>query len=380
MKQTVLILGGGLQAISTARSLKEAGFKVGLLTRAKDFCHASSALDFKIIDSNSPELDTLCILIKKYQISAIIPMSDNMSLFLSKHKEVIQNLTSCKVAVPDYKSIEIASDKIKLMKLCEEHGFPHPLTIQDADLDNNSIKKLPFPVLIKPNHSVGARGIKRVDTPNELKICLPEIKQKYGDCHIQEYIEGNLPYYNVMLYRDKTGKILNYTILKIIRFYPITGGSSCLCQTVDIPALITLSKAVLDSIDYIGFADFDILQTKEGEYKIIEINPRVPASLRGAAISGVNFPALIIADTLGYDYPKDPYLPGKTLRYLGLDLMWFLSSSQCLHTKPSWFKFFGKNIFYQEGGWKDWKPMLKALISNFNKIEIKHGRIRKKQI
>lgn len=380
MGRSILILGGGLQAISTARSLKEAGYNVGLYVQHKDYSCTSSALDFKIIDPNKLQVDKLCTLINEYKINAIIPMSDQTALFLSRNKSIIYNNTSCIAAVPDYPSIDIASDKIKLMRICEQYGFPHPTTVSASDLDENTILKLHFPVLIKPNHSVGARGIKKVNTATELEENLPKIQHKFGECHIQEYVSGNLPYFNVMIYRDKEGKILNYTILKIIRYYPLNGGSSCLCETVDIPELVKLGSNVLDSINYVGFADFDILQTTDGEYKIIEINPRVPASLRGAAVSGVNFPALIIADTLGINYPTYTYQPGKTLRYLGLDLMWFFSSSNRFQSRPSWLKFFGSRVFYQEGGWKDWKPMVTSLLSNFNKLEIKNWRIRKKQV
>lgn len=49
--------------------------------------------------------------------------------------------------------------------------------------------------------------------------------------------------------------------------------------------------------------DFDILQTKDGDFKIIEINPRVPASIRAAEVSGINFPALIVNDILGIKSP-----------------------------------------------------------------------------
>lgn len=50
----------------------------------------------------------------------------------------------------------------------------------------------------------------------------------------------------------------------------------------------------MEILDWVGFADFDVLRTKNGDFKIIEINPRVPASIRAAEISGVNFPALIV--------------------------------------------------------------------------------------
>lgn len=380
MNYTILILGGGLQAISTARSLKDAGYRVGIFLNKKDYSSSSSALDFKIIDSAKIDVEKIQTIIREYGIHVIIPMSDNMALFLSKYKRNIQQTTSCKVAVPDYETIELAADKIKLMGVCKKFGFPHPVTIADTELSAELIRSLKFPVLIKPNRSVGARGIKKIDSPSELIESLPIIQQQFGGCHIQEFIAGQLPYYNVMIYRDQYGNILNHTILKIIRFYPLSGGSSCLCESVEIPELVELCKNVLEVMHYVGFADFDILQTINGEYKIIEINPRVPASLRGAAISGVNFPALIAADCLGIKHPTNIYTPGKTLRYLGLDLMWFISSPNRFHTYPSWLQFFGKNIFYQEGGWKDWKPMITSLLSSFNKIEFKNGRIKKKQL
>lgn len=65
-------------------------------------------------------------------------------------------------------------------------------------------------------------------------------------------------------------------------------------------------------------------EAESGDYKIIEINPRTPASLKASLASGVDFPAIILYDTLGHPVPKFKYEPGKILRYMGLDVMWFL--------------------------------------------------------
>lgn len=378
MKPTVLILGGGLQAVSTARSLKERGYRIGLLSSHKDYSCKSSALDFVNIHSSAFDIKIILNIIRQENVRVVIPMSDKGALLLSSYKQAILAQTGCVAAVPDYEAIDIAADKLKLMELCRIHGFPHPLTVSDSALSSCNPDKLPYPLLIKPNHSVGARGIVKINNPQELMRRLPEIQAKFGDCHLQEYIDGNLPYYNVMIYRDKNGEITNSAILEIIRFYPLNGGSSSLCKTIASPELIDLCSRVLEKINYHGFADFDILKNTLGEYKIIEINPRVPASLRGAAVSGVNFPAIIAGEALNINESGGIYRPGKTLRYLGLDIMWFLSSPNRRSASPSWFRFFGKDIFYQEGGWKDWKPMLAALWSNVDKIEFKNGKLRKK--
>lgn len=374
-----MILGGGLQAISTARSLKENKYNVILWVSHKDYSTCSNAIDFCIIDSEIDNIDKLINVVNKHSIHVIIPMSDRLAIYLSKSKQTIFEKGNCMVAVPDYEVIDLASDKLKLMNLCKTYGFPHPRTFKDIELTDATIDNLPYPVLVKPNHSVGARGIIKVYSPEELKKTLPKIRQNFGDCHIQEYITGNLPYYNVMIFRDTKGMVINSVILKIIRYYPIDGGSSCMCETVVLPDLVDLCCQILQKLNYTGFADFDVLKTIDGKYKIIEINPRLPASLRGASISGVNFPDLIVSDLLQIPLKSYVYQPGKILRYLGLDILWFLSSSQRFHTVPSWFKFFGRNIFYQEGGFADWKPMIKSLLANFGKLEFQGGKIRKKK-
>ena len=152
-----------------------------------------------------------------------------------------------------------------------------------------------------------------------------------------------------MLYRDANGQCHNCAIIKIVRVYPIGAGSSSCCISVENDELLSICKDALDKLNWMGMADFDVLQRKDThEYKIIEINPRVPASLRAAYISGINFPETIVLDTLGERYHSDEYTPGKTLRYMGIDLLWFLKSPKRFKSSPSWFRFFGKNIYYQD--------------------------------
>lgn len=376
-KVKVLIVGGGLQAISSGRSLKEAGYLVGLWCPPNDYASKSTSVSFRGYHEDDYDNRALMDFIKKNDISVAIPMSDVYAIQLSRLKDQIYTSMGCLIAIPDFDTLSIAADKEKLMKLCERYNIPHPRTINISETEIKE-KDLIFPLLIKPNHSVGSRGITLVTSFNDLLIKLPKIQRKYGDCHLQEYITGDRPYYNVMIYRNHNGEIINTTILEIIRFYPLKGGSSSMCKTIQNHELIEICSRVLDLLDYKGFADFDVLQNEKGEYKIIEINPRVPASLRGAAISGINFPAIIVADALNMELPQYEYRPGKTLRYLGLDIMWFLSSPNRFKSIPSWFKLWGKDVYYQEGGWKDFKPMIYSFIANLNKLTISNGKIRKK--
>jgi predicted ATP-grasp superfamily ATP-dependent carboligase len=255
------------------------------------------------------------------------------------------------------------------MGFCNENAIPHPKTMAITVETLKSVADgIGFPSLIKPDFSVGAKGITRVNSLHELQLQYPAISQKYKSCTLQEFVDNPDYYYNVMIYRDHKGRCDNYAIIKIVRMYPIEAGSSSCCISVENDELLSICKDALDKLDWFGMADFDVLQRKDTlEYKIIEINPRVPASLRAAFVSGVNFPEIIVKDTLEADACQYNYQPGKTLRYLGIDLMWFLKSSKRFNSKPSWFNFVGKKVYYQDIICKDTSTWYSWLISGLKK-------------
>ena len=117
-----------------------------------------------------------------------------------------------------------------------------------------------------------------------------------------------------------------------------------------------------------GFADFDVLDAGNDNFKIIEINPRVPASVAIAEHSGVQFPQMIIADLLEEEIPVFNYKTGVSLRFLGLDIAWFVSSGQRFKCRPSWFKFCGKDLFYQEGGAKEFRAFMYSMFIGVSKF------------
>lgn len=364
----VLLYGGGLQVLSIARSLKACGNITGVLVYTENIVKHSAFVDiyqsFELSIEDS--LDTLieCIIQNRYEI--IIPTEDEYATLLSKNKTIIEQNTSAKCAIMDWEIYKVASDKAKLLKFCEDNSIPHPKTVPIGGSYDDVVAKVGFPSLIKPNKSVGARGITPVLNIYDLQTKVPQIVAEYGECSLQEFI-NNDHYYNVMLYRRNSGEYGTSVVTKIIRYYPIKGGSSSCCITIQNKEIINLCKKTLDKLKWVGFADFDVLEKGEGDYRIIEINPRVPASVHAAAVSGVNFGEMIVEDYLNNQLVNYEYVPGRILRYLGLDIAWFISSPERFRTKPSWFNFVGKNIYYQEGGLKDWKAMVCSIYEGIKK-------------
>lgn len=373
-KLNILVYGGGLQGLSVGNSLY---LQHDLYCISNDLQIRKSRYFKKVYTDINTEKDFYNLLGQEH-FDILIPISDLHIAFVSKNKLLIEKEYGISVASPNYELVHIVEDKSRFMNFCCIHGIPHPEThdlteytlIQAAD-------KIGFPALIKPNCSVGARGITRVNNLDELKSAFPEIQKKYGNCTLQEFIENQEFYYNVMMYRNNQGKIIANVVIKIVRMYPVHAGSSSCCISVENPELTTLCEDVLEKMNWVGMADFDILQRLDnGGYRIIEINPRVPASLRAAAISGVNFPEIIVRDSIGLQAISYKYEPGKILRYLGIDIMWLLKTKCLLGKTPSWFSFIGQNIYYQDIYANDISTWITWLMEGLRKIQRKSKRLR----
>lgn len=369
----VLVFGGGLQAISVCRSLKEEKHNVTVAAMHDKIAARSNFIDeyIDIEDDTDPEkvIKELLPIVESKSIDIVFPMEDAQASSLSQCKKEIE-ATGVKCAVMDWDVFSLVSDKTKFLEFCKKNDLPHPKT-ESFDCKEESIlnaaNQVGFPSLIKPSHSEGAKGITLVNNLKELLEKGPTVIKEFGDCALQEYIASKDYYYNVMLYRGQDGSWGNHCIIKILRYYPIGGGSSSLCVTVEDEKMIAICKKALELLNWKGFADFDILEKDDGDYRIIEINPRVPASLRAAAVSGVSFPEMIVSDLLTGKFNSYQYQTGKYLKYLGLDIAWFLASPKRWSCKPSWFSFLGKNLYYQEGGIKDIPAMCTSMIKGIKK-------------
>lgn len=366
----ILLLGGGLQGLSFGESLyKQGGYELSVVSDEYEI--KKSRFFKKVYSVNSSGYEKyLKDIISKEHYDVIVPMGDTSVKTLSRHKKRIEHDYHVKCAVVNEDTLSVVADKSKFMEFCQENNFPHPHTasISEVSLDYVA-QKVGFPSLVKPDFSVGARGITRVNSIEELKSQFPIIQERYGSCTLQEYIDNPDYYYNVMMYRDSQGKCDNSVVIKIVRMYPVNAGSSSCCISVENPEIVDICKEVLDKLNWVGMADFDVLQRKDTlEYKIIEINPRVPASLRAAYISGVNFPEIIIRNALGAKLYTYQYQSGKVLRYLGIDLLWFLKSPNRFKSSPSWFHFIGKNTYYQDIIQSDFSTWYSWLVVGIGKI------------
>ena len=355
------------------RNLKLYGHTVFLVAKKNNYADASRYLDLFIpcsYTSSSPDfLNLILEVINKYGIETIIPMSDVHSEFLSINKELLGQYVSYKM--PDINIWRRGVNKDLLMLLCKEKGYPIPFTVSSEKLSLGIEENdLPYPLLIKPNITCGARGMTLIHSYNELKKQLPRIEADYGKCHIQQYIKPGGAQVECQLFIDEDQNLVNSSVIYKYRWYPEKGGSSCCAVSVKNDKIIDILYHLLLDLNWVGFADFDTIEDPEtGELLIMELNPRVPACVKCPISAGIHWGQIIVDGYLGNSQKFYKYKEGEFLRHLGFEILWFIKSPYRFKTKPNWFKFIGKHIHYQDiSSWSDPKPFLLGTLKNIKKV------------
>ncbi len=159
------------------------------------------------------------------------------------------------------------------------------------------------------------------------------------------------------------------SVIKKYRWYPENGGSSCCNVSAINTKIVNICYSILRDLGWKGFADFDTIEDpRTGELLIIEINPRVPACVKSAFVSGVNWADIIVSEYLGKSHKQYQAKEGIYLRHLGFECLWFAYSKNRFKTTPNWFNLIGSNIYYQDmSGWDDPMPFLVGSFGNFMK-------------
>lgn len=313
-----VILGGDLAAYSIARAFhEEYHIKSIAISTAKGFLNSSSDIlnTFVVPDftSNNTFLETLSNLGEKYK----------------NHKKLI--LIGCRdwhvrMIIENYDFLEkyyilpyireSLLNKLVLKDsfydLCEQYNIDYPRTLI-YDFSKESSLELPFnfPVIAKPANSaeyysstfIGQKKVYKVNTLTELKNILNNIKENSSYRYkflIQEYVPGDDTNMHILTcYCDKNSKVrfaaFGHTILENHDANSI-GNPVAIINEVNLEIINKIAK-FLESIHYVGFANFDIkFDPRDNKYKFFEINTRLGNSNFYITGSGFNVAKWIVDD------------------------------------------------------------------------------------
>ncbi|MGZ4416795.1 MAG: ATP-grasp domain-containing protein [Gaiellaceae bacterium] len=93
------------------------------------------------------------------------------------------------------------------------------------------------------------------------------------------------------------------------------------------PELVEPAQRLVQAARLEGVSEIEFRRDASGRLLLMEINPRLPATVELAVRAGVDFPLLVYRWALGRSLPPaSPYRTGLRLRWLGGDLRWLIET------------------------------------------------------
>jgi len=374
-KKILILDGNSSHCLPLLRSFQKRGHRVTLICPGKFSCGYFSRYGQKkliwprLAEKREEFYRLLMEKVKNEKFDLVMGLSDTSAALLSLNKKEIEKYTRC--LVPDYHLFKKASDKYLTMRFCMENGIPCPVTVDgDADDAADWLEKLKYPVVVKPKTGVGAVGFFILQNREQLMKRLPELKARHGSMLVQEYIP-NETQYTVEAFCDHKSEMKACVVARKWRYFPINGGTSSCIESETSPEITGTVKRLLETIGWMGSANVDlIVDPRDNIAKVIEINPRVGATVKIAHLAGVDIAGMTmkLLENEEITCVREPEA-GVVMRNLMLELMWFIFSSfeSKRNTRPSFFRFFGKNVHYQNYSIDDPLPFMGYLMGNVMK-------------
>lgn len=239
---------------------------------------------------------------KRYRVDAIISLNDLELPILAENKAVFE-AAGVKLIVSDPEVIDICFDKYKTAQWIESIGLSAPKTYVRLEEAKNALAlgNLSFPLFLKPRWGSGSIGLETVDDMEELDIyyslLLKKIKRtilataSVGDEYImiQEKLTGDEFGLDVM--NDLQGNNVGVSVKQKLA---MRAGETDKAVTVDLPEVHKMGELIGRNLKHIGNLDVDIMQRADGEYCVLELNPRFGGGYPFSYEAGVNMPKAII--------------------------------------------------------------------------------------
>ena len=325
------------------RGLKEVGCKVSVLCSNKqNLCYVSRFPDERIVDARSdnshPEfVDFLLSLVKTGEYDVLLPVAEIATDRITEHEA--EFLPYVRLACAPRAAYAQAGNKQKTYEAAQRAGVPCAYTRMDDETVEDFIAKAHFPVIVKPRHGMGSMGFHKYDTEADFRKALADGVFDPDAYILQEFIDHERRR-GTFIMMDRKGKVRSAVADEIIRWYPIDAGTSTASMSIDDPVVLRYAADLLKEIDWSGYANVGfMMDKKDGKPKLLEINGRIPATIKLTWICGINVARQLVEmamDEEVTDYGVNTKF-GYNARHFQADLMWFLKSPDRFRTKPSWF-------------------------------------------
>jgi predicted ATP-grasp superfamily ATP-dependent carboligase len=306
-------------SLGIVRQLGRQGVIVSVVAGSRESlaCRSRYCREVILAENGRPEslVKTIQQTLQQRHFDLVIPVSYSMTLALAQRKD--QLLPYTRLEVPSYQTIAQAADKLEMTRLAQRVAVPAPRTIRASELDPLD-PELRFPLVLKPQReSPGRPPIRYFHKKEQLSALRLELSNSRhsgacSDSIIQEYIPGR----GCGLFATYQNGVCKRVFMhRRVREYPATGGVSSCAESFYDSALESYGRRMLDALNWHGVAMVEFRRDdRDGEYKLMEINPKFWGSLDLALAARADFPGDLCQMALGRTLPfTDQYV--RNLRF-----------------------------------------------------------------
>lgn len=268
----------------------------------------------------------------------LLPMELATQLLVAENRGRLE--PHVRIPFADAEPTRRVDDKGVLTAVARDHGIECPATFCPAGPQDAAAlaARLPYPVLVKPRHSSGGRGIRRAERPAEFVEVYTQVHARFPAPIVQECLPPGGDALGVAVLMNFASAPRVSFAYRRLREYPATGGPSTLRESISDPALRATAERLLSRLGWVGvaMAEFKV-DPRDGRPKLLEVNPRFWGSLQHAIVCGVDFPWLLCRMAMEGDVdPVTDYRVGVRSRsLLHGDLMYFLTCPARGRARPA---------------------------------------------
>jgi len=265
----------------------------------------------------------------------LITSSDGTIALLRRYRQRIEDHNT-RIALAQEPALEIAVSKEQTLAVAQRLGMSVPRgavigSVQDVGA---ALKEIGLPAVVKPVESwlwgnqQGTRLASHlVTTPDEARQVVEALTCSGGTVLFQQLLSGRR---EAVSFFYAGGKIYARFAQWAKRMEPPLGGQSVFRQSIVVPEDIGCqAENLIRAIDLEGYSEVEFRRDDAGVPYLMEINPRLSASVEVAVQAGVDFPLLLYQWASGEAITNVAgYRTGIWMRYLKGDIMTTIAALQ----------------------------------------------------
>jgi predicted ATP-grasp superfamily ATP-dependent carboligase len=276
------------------------------------------------------------------EYDVLLPMELATQLAVTESRERLAR--RARIPFADADRTRRVHDKGYLAAFARDHGIACPATVVPEGPAHAaaSAGDLPYPVLVKPRDSSGGRGIVRVERPADLAEAYARVHAAFPSPIVQACLPAGGDAVGVAVLTNFASEPRAAFVYRRIREYPPSGGPSTVRESIRDPGLQATAERLLSLLGWVGVAMVEFkVDPRDGQAKLLEVNPRFWGSLHHAILCGVDFPWLLCRLAVEGDVePQGAYRVGVRSRsLLHGEAMHFLASPERWRLRPALWDF-----------------------------------------